>query len=148
MKFTRRKRIAIELLGPGLLGTMPILGTTLWTTAIEGGLWKLNTEMLQFVGVVLLFGYAFAGVQSIAYAVIMEWRFSRGLDPRSWRMVGLSTVLGSASGAVIILAMGKPNVTEAKAWLVLCSWGLIVGFVLGLSIKGLSGQKKIVGEKP
>jgi hypothetical protein len=70
----------------------------------------------------------------------MEWRFARGLDPRSWRSVGLSTVLGFFSGAAIVAAYGFSGSDIFFLWLLFGGTGLAVGFILGVLIKALSAN--------
>lgn len=140
MKFTRRKRIALEVLGPPALGaflTSAILAVVALVDALEEGDYGHQlTQVAELAILAVMFGYMLAGVQSILYALIMEWRFARGLDPRSWRSVGLSTVLGFASGGVIVVIFGWPM--EWLPWLYYGGTGTVVGFTLGVLIKWLS----------
>jgi hypothetical protein len=139
---TRGKRIALELIGP------PFLGAVLWNVMLTAELlakmradgFSLETTVraLQAVGVIFLFAYLVAGLPSIGYMLVMERFFARGLNPTSWRMVWLSTLLGSFCGAVIALATNKDL---PVAWLLFIGTGMSVGFGLGLVIKTLSARK-------
>ena len=98
MKLTRRKRIALELLGPPLLGgTVATLWA--WCSLMYLSLYRYESprEVAGQIGMIqamwLLYGvFAFPmiGIQTACYTAFMEWRFSRGLSPSSWRAVTLS----------------------------------------------------------
>jgi hypothetical protein len=96
MTFTRGKRIALELLGPPALGATLMIalmaGITVVETIEKGDVLQRLKELAQGTVFVAVFAYMLAGAQSILYACIMEWRFARGLDPRSWRSVVLRRV--------------------------------------------------------
>jgi hypothetical protein len=143
MNFTRGKRIALEVLGPPLLGGA---AATLWAWGmmVYRNLYTIETfgamaaQLSALPSLWLLYGvFAFPmmGVQAILYAAIMEWCFSRGLDPRSWRSVALSTGLGFASSAVIGFGYGYER---KETWYFFNGFGLAVGFVLGWLIRRLS----------
>ncbi len=143
MKFTRGKRIALEVLGPPFLGA--ILMTTVFAAmavaeALEKGEFRHRLEQVAQVTLMAVFvAYILAGIQSVLYALVMEWRFARGLDPRSWKSVGLSCTLGFLSGAVIVLPMGwGRQLLNPWLWLIYGGLGLLVGFALGLLIRRLS----------
>ena len=87
--------------------------------------------------------YVFAGLQSIFYAIIMEWRFSQGLDPRGWRSISLSTLLGLMSGAAICLAYGFDRSDTRTLWLFFGGIGLVVGFLMGVLIRMLSNRVSV-----
>ena len=147
MKLTRRKRIAFELLGPPFAGALIASAFELIKEASQSGFsagpvgwnFRIQGSVLQFV-MFLPFAYLFAGVQSIVYTLVMEWRFARGLDPCSWRSVGLSTLLGFASGAAICLGYGFRRSDVISLWMFFGGTGFAVGLVLGLLIKRWSAQ--------
>ena len=93
------------------------------------------------MGVVLLFAYIFAGLPSLLYAAIMEWRFARGLNPDSWRAVAWSSGLGLASGLAII-GVASTGRAEFTAYAMFSGLGLAVGFLLGWFIKWRSGTRE------
>lgn len=93
------------------------------------------------MGVVLLFAYIFAGLPSLLYAAIMEWRFARGLNPNSWRAVAWSSGLGLASGLAII-GVASTGRAEFTAYAMFSELGLAVGFLLGWFIKWRSGTRE------
>jgi hypothetical protein len=143
MKFTRRKRIALELLGPPLLaaGSLDIVGCI-----VDAWIGHLNFTAENWFGqifgwglVMLIYAYLFAGIPSIIYAAVMEWRFARGLDPKSWRTVGWSSVLGVLSGVEIGACLSRFG-GPPGFWVFYGGLGLAVGFVLGLLIKRWSAQ--------
>lgn len=147
MNFTRGKRIALEVLGPPAMSA--IIATTVFAAfAIVEAVEKEGTwhRLKQVAGVALaavIGAYVLAGVQSILYAFVMEWRFTRGLDPRSWRSVGWSTGLGFGAGGVIVLVVGWSNgFGEVFAWLSFGGLGLLVGFALGLLIRCLARRSR------
>lgn len=138
MTLTRKQRIAVEVLGPPLLGFILFYGVLLLPSlgaAINGGhvsFWDSRT-LVNF-GFGLLAAYVFAGVPSILYMIVMEWRFGRGLNPRSWRSVFLSSLLGAISGCMIsVVSPGSRGEIEPIASFT--GWGLAVGFLLGIFIK-------------
>lgn len=150
MKLTRGKRIALELLGPPFIGAALMISfatvNMLWEASASDSYHDKFRDWPTFMVVVFGFAYVFVGAQSIIYTAIMEWRFKRGLDPRSWRMVGLSSTLGFASGgAVVIVAIfGDPQfmLTGLAIW---GGTGLLVGFLMGLLIKSWSAEKETTG---
>ncbi|HTL68683.1 MAG TPA: hypothetical protein VL200_13555 [Lacunisphaera sp.] len=137
MNFTRRKRIALELLGPPPLGV--ICYSAVWLVMIiryshRTGHWPpFDLAAIAIWAVVMvLYAYLFTGMQSLIYMLIMEWRFARGLDPRGWPSVGLSSMLGLISGAAVIPFFGfRP----ADLGFIFTTIGLAVGFTLGWLIR-------------
>lgn len=136
---TRKQRIALEILGPPLLGgTLAAVyawGFFIYKSIQQEQLLAVGPNLIGVIPGLILFYAAFAfpasGVQALLYAAIMEWCFSRGLDPRSWRSVALSTLLGFASGAVLAVGYGF----ERKGtWYGFNGLGLAVGLTLGLLI--------------
>lgn len=140
MKITRGKRIALEVLGPPLLGGA---GATLWAwgTIVYHNLHQIETfgaaaAQLRILPCLWLlygtFAFPMIGLQAAGYAAILEWRFSRGLDPRSWRSVVLSSVLGYLSCLPLALGYGYER---KETWWLFNLLGPAVGLVLGLLIK-------------
>lgn len=145
MKFTRGKRIAFELLGPAALGAgiccLVYLCAATWGILVEKReSWNALYELGSMMPMIFLFAYVSAGLQSILYTAIMEWRFKQGLNPRSWRMVGWSTLVGFASGGVFTL--GELGNFEAvlPSLATLGGFGLVVGFLMGLLIRRWSKE--------
>jgi len=103
--------------------------------------------MLSVVGYILLFAYALTGLQSVVYAMVLEWRFMRGFDPCSWRSVGLSSLLGLASGLPIAIGYGRDRSDLFAIWLFWPGLGLLVGFLMGLLIKAWSAEGKLTARK-
>ncbi len=149
MKLTRGKRIVIELLGPPIVGATGLI-LVFFAIALPGAMAKpdLMRELKQAgtaVLVIYAFAFVFAGLQSILYTLIMEWRFARGLNPRSWPAVGWSTGLGFASGAAICFAYGFHRSDTLALWGYFGGIGTAVGFVLGILIKVLSPKPTTEG---
>lgn len=121
----RRHRIALELLGP------PLLGTVLFDLYMAAA--ALNLGVLVLLPVVLFAAIPLAGLQTLGFAVVMELAFSSGLDPRSWRSVLLATGLGAVSGfPVELMRTGGRPFRDAPLFVLL---GLAVGFVIGSLIR-------------
>jgi hypothetical protein len=142
MKLTRGKRIALELIGPPILGVIVSLvmteGHALWAFAQGDRRWLHEGGLFKDIWLILLIAYVFAGLQSIVYTLVMEWLFSTGLDPRSWRSVVWSTALGFLSGAAIVAAYGWGRTDLFESWLSFGGIGTAVGCGMGLLIKRLS----------
>lgn len=142
---THRKRIALELLGPPLLGAVLFCALPwaqrAWISVRQGRPPGYDPHFFQNVGFVLLLAYVLAGIPSIVYTLVMEWRFARGLDPKNWWTVALSALLGTIAGGTIGISWdaGRWNL---GAWILLGVTGLGVGFLLGSLIKMLSKPKE------
>lgn len=122
----KKARIALEILGPALLGTALLI-------AVKHEEFAAISFSPRVLVVYLWFAYAFALLPSIGYAFIMEaWLRRR---PRhvagSLITIGLSTVLGSLSGALVQLASEAP-----VTWI-----GGAVGLILGCILSVLSASK-------
>lgn len=142
----RIKRIALEVLAPPALGAALMSAWAIPAMLTESAARQSWGEMLSqgaaaFV-MVLLYAYAFAGVPSVVYAILMEWYFSRGLDPRGWPAVGFSTLLGCLSGAAILLVMTQGNFERWfwSSWF-WCGLGAVVGFFNGALIRALARRE-------
>jgi hypothetical protein len=138
MKFTRRKRIALEVLGPPALGAALFLVCALGIAAVgPGAEWPTWPELKQlpvWVLTVLLFAYFFAGLPSLIYAAIMELAFARGLTPGGGPAIVVSAVLGLASGVGMALFLGWPH-GRWDAALLLGGVGFGVGLTIGLIVR-------------
>jgi hypothetical protein len=141
MRLTREKRIALELLGPPVLGGGMAAAWAVVDLARNANVPVTNALIAApaLVLLYLVFVIPMIGIQAGAYALVMEWRFARGLDPRSWGTVGLSTALGFVSGIVVALVYGMDR---KDTWYLFNSVGLTVGFVLGMLIKRWSPAGK------
>jgi len=91
---------------------------------------------------VIAFAYVFAIGPSVLYMAVMEWAFSRGLNPSSWRTVLLSSFLGvfAGIGCSVILAIDrgkgrKWDDADLKLFVMLAIIGLIAGVVVGGIVK-------------
>jgi len=142
MKLTRGKRIALELLGPPLLGVIVLMAIsyaqTLWIALQDWKTPKLEPGLLKPLGL-LIVAYLFAGIPSVIYTFVMEWSFAKGLDPESGRTMQLSAYLGTMAGISIGLLIGAFHF-DSTFWL-MGGIGLIVGFLMGLLIRHGSTEK-------
>lgn len=144
MKLTRGKRIALELLGPPLLGAILLFAyasaSAVWNEAANGAHESFHLKEWLGIGMAyMFFAYSVAAIPAIIYTVIMEWRFARKFEPGSWQTVQLSTFLGVVAGMIVGLMVDEFNFHSAF-WL-MSSIGLSVGFLLGLLIKHWSTEK-------
>ena len=150
MKLTRKKRIALELLGPPALGagipTILFGGASLIESLIKGSSIGHLKDVGSVAALYFFYAYFIVGLQSILYTVIMERRFKHGLDPCSWRMVRMSSLLGFGSGAILaVFAINDPKIMGGIV-LIMGGLGLVVGFLIGLLIKWWSAEKPPAGE--
>lgn len=140
---TRNQRVTLELFGPALihfaLNVVLFKGEFFLETA-RGGLEGV-IEMLMFLGYLVLTACLTVCVPSILYALAMEWRFARGLEPRSWRSVDLSVLLGFAAGVVMSLPFFGMGSGIFFMSVYFGAQGLAVGLIMGLLIRGLSPRQ-------
>lgn len=133
----RWHRVLLEVFAPPALGA-----TIFWLFALSGavadGLAGRRSGGVEWLGQAWLmlaaYAYIFAGLPSLVYAAIMEWRFARGLDPACGRAVALSAGLGLLSGATIVAVMSgdRAGVASLSLW---GGIGVIVGFALGAFVR-------------
>jgi hypothetical protein len=115
-------RIAVEVLGPGFLGTVFFFVWKIKEFATMSGF------SLRVFAVYLVFAYAFTILLSLGYAFIMErWLKRRAVGPRAIGTIGLSTLVGFIAGYVVHLA------SEAPVTVIGALVGLVLGGVLTLS---------------
>jgi hypothetical protein len=134
----RAKRIALEILGPPLLGaSIPILWTTLailWRSLATGKSPRFPPDLSTAAAFTFLFAFLLGGLPSILHMALMEWRFSRGLDPASWRAAIISTASGTLWGILIAASYGS----FSRDYPILLPMGTAVGFLMGFLVKQLS----------
>lgn len=140
MKLTRRDRITLELLGPPLLGGAAA-GVWAWSVLVchsvprPQSFWAAAAQLGSFPVVWVVYtvcAFPRVGLQAACYAAIMEWAFSAGLSPRSWRAFTLSILLGCLSGLPLALGYGFER---KDTWYFFSIVGPTVGAVLGLLIR-------------
>lgn len=138
MALTRGRRRLLEVFAPPLLGSvLGILLGVIMHLARGGGLDFLWLQRRDYL-VTFFWAYLLGGLPSLGYMFIMEWRYDSGLDPGSWRSVGLSALLGGVAG-VVMIAPFSPR--DPGAMLYLGGLGAAVGFILGWLIKRLSAVR-------
>jgi hypothetical protein len=134
MKFTRGKRIALEVWGPPFLGAALMTFYSVGEQVLRSG--DLSFVFLQTRDYLLIFVYAyvFGTLPSLAYMGLMEAAFSRGLEPTEWRTVALSSGLGllAGTGIMLLVSSGRASVGELSYF---ATFGLIVGLLLGVIIR-------------
>jgi len=137
----RKTRIALELLGPPVIGAG---GLTVWAAArlewAPDGPGRAVASLPVLFAFHVVFAFFCIGLQTLVYTAVMEWRFARGLDPRSWRAVGLSTFLGWASGAVLAVGYG---IGRQDTWYLFNGLGPAVGLLLGLIVRNGSKRRDV-----
>jgi hypothetical protein len=113
-----KTRIALELVGPSLLGTALFFIWKQEDFARMGGI------TLRVFGGYLLFAYAFAILPSAAYAWIMEAWFRRCSPGMKGFIatVGISVLIGTAAGFAVHMASEAPVI----------GLGAVVGLCLGV----------------
>ena len=137
--WNRRWRIALEILGPAPIGVLVlVVATGIRTIWMRPESWVLAMNSLADLPLMILFAYFFVGIQSLVYMAVLEWSFSRGLNPASGGSVGLSTLLGLVSGVAIVAASGFDRADVIESLITLGGTGVAVGLILGVLIKFLS----------
>lgn len=141
----RWKRSMMLALAPPGLGAV-LLFVAVLISEMAVGRWRMEWafigSLFSYLGIYLFFAYLIAGAPSLLYAAVMEWRFARGLNPRSWRAVWLSTGLGGAAGLGMIgamLAISRPTTGFTEWWIfgIFAGLGVVVGFVVGACVRGM-----------
>lgn len=135
MMLTRGRRRCLEALAPPLLGSSIGILAGLVMDLVQGTslqfLWLQRRDYL----LIFFWAYLLGGLPSVAYMLVMEWRYGRGLDPRSWRSVGWSTLLGGGAGGLISAAILP---LDAGVSFYLTGLGGTVGFIIGYLVKRLT----------
>jgi hypothetical protein len=137
----RWKRVLLEVLGPPAIGGM-IVGIV----AVVAGAWdevprlgwnRWMSDAAVYAVLILVGAYVVAGIPSLVFAGIMEWRFARGLSPASKRVVGWTGSLGLVSGWSIafILAGNRPTADLIWPILLIGCVGAATGSVIGMLIR-------------
>ena len=135
----RWQRILLEIFGPpGLAGSIILVAVAciaIWEH------WQLTGEIRlpmdnagAWILSVMVGAYILAGIPSLIYAGVMEWRFARGLRPGSGAAIAWSTGLGGICGAGVIGALfrGAGDGWVMPAFAII---GLIVGAIVGLIVR-------------
>ena len=138
MKFTRGKRIALELLGPPALGATILGSINAVINTIKDGPqdWQIVLhQTFQYMIFAVIGSYMFAIAPSALCACLLEWRFSRGLRPDSRRQVALSAWLGLISGTGISILVAGFLDLSIGLLSIFGGTGLVVGFLIGLLIR-------------
>lgn len=137
----RWKRVLLEVLAPPAIG-----GMIVWLVAIVASAcdevprlgWNRWANDTAVYAVLILVGaYVVAGLPSLVFAGLMEWRFARGLSPSSKRVVGWTGSLGLVSGWSIAFIIAGSRPTADLIWpLVLIGCvGAVAGSLVGMFIR-------------
>lgn len=134
------QRVLWEILGPAAIAATLLIAVVVvsdFRSPISENWVGWVRSVFSYWLLYLMVGYVFAGIPSILYALVMEWRFARGLDPASGKSIILSASLGALSGAVIVIVMflssGQKNhgAEQGIMFAILTALGLAVGAILG-----------------
>jgi len=135
----RRTRIALEVLGPPLLGACLLNGVGIARDLLSGTGWSYIWLQRQDYLVVVFWAYLLGVLPSLGYMGVMEWRFARGLNPRSSRTVIWSLSLGFVAGGLIGAIVGGLFDGSFRDAAVVAAYfsaaGQVVGWLLGLLIR-------------
>ena len=93
MKF--ENRLLLMTIAPPILGA---LGNFCFLGALVYNRTSSISLVLDLLLLCLVFGFIAAVVPSFICALIMEWSFKRGLDPRSWKAAVLAGFVGAIAG--------------------------------------------------
>lgn len=126
---SRVRRLLFGALTPPLLGGlafwMPVFVSDLTNSTLQLKDLYGHTELL---GITLLFAFAFMGIQSAIYSLLMEF-FGRRIARHRWQLVGISIVLALLS--IIVFIKG-----EMFSFFLFTSIavGFLVGYVLSRTL--------------
>lgn len=135
MTLTRGRRVCLEVLAPPFLGScLGLLAGTVLSLVQGASLQFLWLQRWDYL-VTFFWAYLLGGLPSVGYMLVMEWRFARGLEPRSGRAVALSTLLGGGAGGLISAAILP---LDAGVSFYLTGLGGTVGFIIGQLVKRLT----------
>ncbi len=136
----------MEVFGPVLLSSIPFIGFEAWLLTeklafINTG--KIIAQEVGFFAMALMIFAVIAFVPSSIFAFLMESAFAKGLQPRSGKSVGLSSLLGTLAGLGVGLIVGlivRPHgnfdaqITGTVS-LALAIYGLLIGCAMGLILR-------------
>ena len=117
-------RIVFEVFGPPAIASVIFVGLFA----------MLGRLPLQLVLSIVMIAFAIALIPSAIYAFVMEFSFSRGLRPSSWRSVGLSSLLGALAGIPIGLVFPDSSGGPAS-YLIMIPLRAVVGCLTGIMVK-------------
>jgi len=133
-------RVILGFFGPTLLvvAKYVVLERDAYLDILHGG-WGGIVEALLMLGSVMLAICVQMLPVGFFYALLMEWRYTRGLEPRSGKGVGVAALVGLLMGVVGCLPF---LFAGARGWIFLALFygaqGLVMGLILGLLVKFLT----------
>jgi hypothetical protein len=127
------RRIVLEMLAPPAIGALSFI----FYQAYQANHFPPDAEDVRLC---LLLGYFFGFIPSLIYTAFMERAIKRGLQPKTWRFVGFSSILGLLAGVAIatVVGTGDDELRVSDLLGSLAVDGLWTGFVLGLLLKSLA----------
>lgn len=134
-------RVSLEFFGPTLLVVakhVVLDERDAYLDMLRWG-WGGVVEALLLLGSVMLAICVTTFPVGFFYTLLMEWRYTRGLEPRSGKGVGVAALVGvlmGVTGCLPLLFAG------ARGWVFLTLYygaqGLVMGLILGLLVKFLT----------
>lgn len=142
MTLTRGKRITLEVLFPPGLAAGLMTGYSTVLALLSGIATDRLIEELPYVLITFVYAYTFGLLPSATYMALMELAFSRGLEPRGWRMVALSGALGLLAGlaSAALMTLWFSSNARIPMWVNFSLFGLIVGLLIGQVVRFLSSS--------
>jgi hypothetical protein len=131
----RKHRLLIELLVP------PLLAGVLYSI---GDLFISPFEWLSIVSFYIFAAFVYGGLPTIAYAVLLELCFSRGVQPGSKIALAVSAGLGAlaAPSSVLIAAGGHVEVLAPSSFLLFPFLGATAGSVVWVLIGRIDREER------
>lgn len=134
MNKLRIKRISIGIFGPSALGTLFMVAWLFWERVINDNMYFHLKEAFPVLVFYYVASVIFMGIQSIAYAMIMEFIISKRTN-NLYIFIGVSGLLGFLAGMSLILIDFQPELLSVIGLLT----GLILGWILYFLREGLDG---------
>ena len=141
-----------------VLGPAPMALATIWFVALVDEIansspGKATLDILSryfggmgdegdvFVILLVMAACLVSAIPSLLYALAMEFAIAEGLDPASWRFVGVSSFLGALCG--MIMAALSLNFKLLISFMVLGGWvGFALGFIITISSGGIRLKRR------
>jgi hypothetical protein len=129
----RAFRILLEVFGPPAIGSIAMF---VYVACQSDDITSIGA-LLELAGLYLVFGTLVHAFYGLIYMTIIEVAIRRGLPPSSWRLVGLSSLLGLLVGVKIAAPYFQISVAPMSPGFLILD-GLGTGFVMGLLLKRMA----------